>query len=38
VVTQACTAVSATRWAGTGTSSIYDCQGKADAIAAVGGR
>jgi 4-amino-4-deoxy-L-arabinose transferase-like glycosyltransferase len=34
IVTSVCTAVPATNWSGTGTSSIYDCAGRADAIAA----
>ncbi len=34
IVTSVCTAVPATNWGGTGTSSIYDCATKADAIAA----
>jgi 4-amino-4-deoxy-L-arabinose transferase-like glycosyltransferase len=38
VVTQACTAVPAGDWGGTGTSSIYDCRAKADAIIAAGQR
>ena len=33
-VTAACAAVPASNWGGTGTSSLYDCAGKADAIAA----
>jgi 4-amino-4-deoxy-L-arabinose transferase-like glycosyltransferase len=34
-VTKACTAVPASRWGGTGTSTVYDCQGKQAAIRAV---
>jgi 4-amino-4-deoxy-L-arabinose transferase-like glycosyltransferase len=34
IAASVCTAVPATNWGGTGASSIYDCGGKADAIAA----
>jgi 4-amino-4-deoxy-L-arabinose transferase-like glycosyltransferase len=34
-VTKACTAIPATRWGGTGTSTVYDCKGKQAAIRAV---
>jgi len=33
-VSSACTPVSATNWGGTGTSGVYDCRGKADALRA----
>jgi 4-amino-4-deoxy-L-arabinose transferase-like glycosyltransferase len=33
-VAQVCTPVSATSWGGTGSSSVYDCQGKADQLRA----
>ena len=32
-VSSACTPVSATNWGGSGTSGVYDCRGKADALA-----
>ena len=35
VVTKACTAIPATHWGGTGTSTVFDCKGKQAAIRAV---